>query len=174
MRQCAIFWTKNNVRRTRNGRHQKQTESSMGSIPQVQTRAHFESISPLPQTTLVQHGNHANVDISKWDVDLITKTRKNDQDRTTKDASPHRPDKEKIHIEEQKKEAPEATAKETGKQKEKNAIARLMKKLMKVRSNKDQDSGVSFQEDNDEETDNTEKKNGLNTSREVPWRQKKT
>ena len=68
----------------------------MDSIPQVQTRAHFESISLEPQTTLVQHGNHANVDICKWDLDVITKTREHDQDRTTEDASSHRTDEKKI------------------------------------------------------------------------------
>ena len=41
----------------------------------------------MSQTTLGQHGNHANVNIRKWNVYVITSTRKNDQGRITKDAS---------------------------------------------------------------------------------------
>ena len=44
---------KNNLQGARNGRNQKQTESSMGSIPQVSPRTHFERISSVPQTKLV-------------------------------------------------------------------------------------------------------------------------
>ena len=38
-----------------NSRSQKQTKSSMGSIPQISPRMYFEGISPVPQITLFQH-----------------------------------------------------------------------------------------------------------------------
>ena len=54
---------------------------------------------PMPQITLVQHGDHADIDQRKWNVDIVSDTRKNDQDRAAKDASPHRPDEKTIQNE---------------------------------------------------------------------------
>ena len=53
----------------------------------------------MPQITLVQHGDHADTDLRKWNVDIVSDTLKNDQDRATKDASLHRPDKKTTQIE---------------------------------------------------------------------------
>ena len=39
----------------------------MGSIPQIQTRTHLERLSLMPQTTLVQHGDHADDDIRSFE-----------------------------------------------------------------------------------------------------------
>ena len=48
----------------------------------------------MPQTTLVQHGDHTDDDLRKRNMDIVSDTRKDDEDRTTKDASLHRPDKD--------------------------------------------------------------------------------
>ena len=113
----------------------------------------------MPQTTSLQHGHHANIDIRKWNVDVIKKkkTRKNDQDRTTKDASPHCTNKKKIHI---KKRSSRQTAEETKKYEEeekKCATDKETEEGSDQNSDKDQDSDVSFQEDIDEAIDTTEK-----------------
>ena len=59
-----------------NSRSQKQTKSSMGSIPQISQRIYFESISPVPQITLFQHGDHADGDLRKWNVDTVFRNMK--------------------------------------------------------------------------------------------------
>ena len=73
-RQCAISWTENHVRGSRNRRNQKQIEGSVGSVPQVSTRTYLESLPTMSQTTSFQHGDHTNNDIRKWNVDIIKKT----------------------------------------------------------------------------------------------------
>ena len=131
----------------------------MGSIPQVSAGTHLESLPPMSQTTLVQHGDHADDDLRKWNVDIIWSTWKNDQDRTTKDASPHRPDEKTIENEKHEGNKGEVYKR----------IRKGGRKLLSLRddeetgegseqsSNEDQDSDVSFQEDNDEEVDKSEK-----------------
>ena len=121
----------------------KQTEGSVGSVPQVWTRIDLERLPTMPQTTSFQHDHHAKIDLRKWNVDVITETRKNDQDRATKDASPRCTNKKKIQI---KKRSSEQNSgdKETEEGSDQN-------------SDKDQDSDVSFQEDIDEALDTTEK-----------------
>ena len=73
-RKCTISWSKNYIRRTRNGRNQEQTESGMGSIPQIPTGTYFKNISPMPKITLVQHGDHADNDLRKWNVNIVLGT----------------------------------------------------------------------------------------------------
>ena len=46
----------------------------MGSIPQVPTGPYFKNISLLPQITLAQHGDHADDDLRKWNVDIVSDT----------------------------------------------------------------------------------------------------
>ena len=59
-----------------NSRSQKQTKSSMGSIPQISPRMYFEGISPVPQITLFQHGDHADGDLHKWNVGTVCRNMK--------------------------------------------------------------------------------------------------
>ena len=54
----------------------------------------------MPQITSFQHGDHTDDDLCKRNVDIVSDTRKDDQDRTTKDASPHRSNEKKIQSEE--------------------------------------------------------------------------
>ena len=53
-KECARYVGQKLHSRNGNGRSQDQTESGIGSIPQIPTRAYLESISPMPQITLVQ------------------------------------------------------------------------------------------------------------------------
>ena len=73
-RRCTVLWTKNNVRETRDSRNKEQTESGMGIIPQVSTGTHLESLPPMLQITLVQHGDHADNDLRKRNVDIVPDT----------------------------------------------------------------------------------------------------
>ena len=52
----------------------KQTESSVGSVPQISSRIYLERLPTMPQITSFQYGHHANIDIRKWLVDIIAKT----------------------------------------------------------------------------------------------------
>ena len=129
----------------------------MGGVPQISTRTHFESISIMPQTALVQHGHHANNDLCKWNVDTVSEASQNDQDCTTKDASPYRPNKETIQNGKKEKVT---SMKEAEKQREKESFCATDEETAEgseQSSNKDQDSDVSFQEDEDEEIDECEK-----------------
>ena len=49
--QREIPWSEDYVRRSRNGRNQKKTESSLGSVPQISSRTDVKRLSPLPQTS---------------------------------------------------------------------------------------------------------------------------
>ena len=46
-------------------------KATLGIIPQISTGTHLERLPSVSQTTLVQHGDHANDDIRKWDVDVV-------------------------------------------------------------------------------------------------------
>ena len=87
---------KNHVRRSGNSRNQKQTEGSVGSVPQVSSGIDFERLPIMPQTTSFQHGGHADIDFRRWNVDTHAETRKDDEDCATKNASPHSTDEKKI------------------------------------------------------------------------------
>ena len=113
----------------------------------------------MSQTTSIRHGVHANTDIRKWHVDIITKTRKNVQDHATENATPHRTNKEKIQIKKQE-EAADETEDETKKHEEeekKRVTDKETEEGSNHNSNNDQDSDVSFPEGNDEAIDTTEK-----------------
>ena len=43
----------------------KQSESSVGSVPQISSRAYFVRLPAMPQTTFLQYGHHTNIDICK-------------------------------------------------------------------------------------------------------------
>ena len=61
-----------------NSRNQKQTEGSVGSVPQVPSGIDLERLPIMPQTTSFQHGGHADIDLRKWNVDTHAETRKDD------------------------------------------------------------------------------------------------
>ena len=75
---------------------QKQTEGSVGSVPQVSTGADFKRISIVSQTSPFQHGHHSYDDLCKWHMDSHEEARKIDQNSATKDASPHITDEKKV------------------------------------------------------------------------------
>ena len=80
----------------RNGRNQKQIESSVGSVPQILPRVDIEGLSPLPQTSPFQHGGNTDDDLCQQHVDINAETREDDQDRAAKDASPDCTDETKV------------------------------------------------------------------------------
>ena len=129
----------------------------MGSVPQISSGTYFKRLSIVPQTSSFWYGHHANLDLCKWHVDTIAKTRKNDQDHATKDASPYHTDKKKIQVEkrcsEQKKEGTDKHADEESK----HPTDKETEEGSDQGSNKDQDSDVSFQDEIDEAIDSTEK-----------------
>ena len=133
-------------------------KNSVGSVPQISPRTDHERLPTVPQTTSVQHGHHANADIRKWNVDVITKTRKDYQDRATKDASPHCTKKKKIQIDKQKRNTRwDSGGDEKYEEEKKCATDKETEEGSDQNSDKDQDSDVSFQEEIDEEIDATEK-----------------
>ena len=67
--QREIPWAEDHVRRTGNRGNQKQTESSVGSVPQISPGIDVERLPPLPQTSPVQHVNNTDDDIRQWYVD---------------------------------------------------------------------------------------------------------
>ena len=90
----------------------------------------------------------------------LSQTRKNDQDRTTKDASPHRPDEKKIQNEREKGNKREDHER-NGKTKENDSLCDTDEETgegSEQNSNKDQDSDVSFQDDEDEDIDKCDMK----------------
>ena len=110
----------------------------------------------MPQTSSFQYGQHANIDIRKWNVDVITKTRKNDQDRATKDDSPYRTDAKEIQIKKKKQRTKQRRRRNSTKKKN-CATDKETEEGSDQNSDKDQDIHVSFQEDIDEAIDTTEK-----------------
>ena len=60
---------------------------------ETEAGTYLKRLSIVPQTSSVRYGHHANIDLRKWNVDTIEKTRQNDQDCTTKNVSPYRTDK---------------------------------------------------------------------------------
>ena len=81
-----------------------QTESSVGSVPQISPGVDIERLSPLSQTSLFQHGGNTDDDLCQQHVDIDAETRKDDQDRATKDASPDCTDEKKIQNEKSESE----------------------------------------------------------------------
>ena len=50
------------------------------------------SEEPFENLPVLHDIPEADTDLRKWNVDIVSDTWKNDEDRTTEDASPHRPD----------------------------------------------------------------------------------
>ena len=69
---------------------------------QIQTRADVKIVLLTTQTPLIQHDDHANAELRLWHFGIIEGTRKNDAIGSTKNASPHRPEREntkrKLHL----------------------------------------------------------------------------
>ena len=84
------FWAQGN------DRNQEQTEDSMDSVSQVQTRAYIKILPRMPQIAIVQYGGNANFDIRLWNMDTHERARKDDQISAKNGAPPRRPNKEKI------------------------------------------------------------------------------
>ena len=59
--------------------------------------------SPMPQITLVQHGDHADIDIREWNMDINKDARKDDQICSTNNSSPHRPNERTIQNEDEER-----------------------------------------------------------------------
>ena len=70
---------------------QKSNQSRLGIA--IQTRADIKIVLPAAQTSLIQHGDHADAELRLWHLDTINGTRKNDTIDSTQNASPHRSNK---------------------------------------------------------------------------------
>ena len=114
----------------------------------------------MPQTASFQHGHHANIDIRKWHLDIIAKTRKNDQDCATKDASPHYTNKKKIQIKKRDSGQHGGGDEKVRRRRKKCATDKETEEGSDQNSDKDQDSDVSFQKDIDGAIDTTEQEEG--------------
>ena len=107
--------------------------------------------------------DHADVDLCRRNMDIVSDTREDDQDDTTKDASPHSPNEETLQKEEGKGNRREVRERSRKNKKTTTLLVRPMRKTgegSEQNSNKDQNINVSFQEDEDEEIDKCEKKSG--------------
>ena len=109
----------------------KQAESSVSSVPHISSRIDLKRQPIMPQTPSFRYGHHANIDLCKWNVDIITKTRKNDQDHATKDASPTVQAK-RIYKSNNKKEAVGETAEDKKKYEGEEQSARVTEKLKRA------------------------------------------
>ena len=61
----------------------QKTEGGVGSVPKILPRTNLEKLPSVSQTTSFQHDHHADNDLRKWHMDVITKARKDDQDSAT-------------------------------------------------------------------------------------------
>ena len=114
----------------------------MDSIPQIPTRTHIKSLALLSQIALVQHGDHADIDLRKRNMDIVSGTRKNDQDCIKKDASPHCPHEETVRNKENK-ETKDKSMENEEKQMENDCLCVTDEETgesSEQSSNKDQDS----------------------------------
>ena len=134
----------------------KQADSSVGSVPQIPSRAYLERLPIVPQTSPLRNGHHAYIDLRQWNMGINTKTWKDDQDCATKDASPYRTDKRKYKSKKDVAKNMEEEIKNQADQESKGATDKETEKGSDHNSNTDQDSDVSFQEDAEEEIDSTE------------------
>ena len=49
-------------------------KAAWAAFHQISSTVDIEKLPPLPQTPSVRYGHHANIDLRKWNVDIITKT----------------------------------------------------------------------------------------------------
>ena len=104
------------------------------------------------QIAIVQHGDHANIDVREWNLDIIRSAPKNDQISATEHASTRCPDEEALQSEDKKKKR-----KKTREEEDLQCVAdEETEEGSKQSSNCDQDSDISFHEDTDEEIDKGE------------------
>ena len=90
---------KHYISATGNSRDQKSNHNRLGIVLQIQTRVDIKIVLSTTQTPLVQRGDHVDAELRFWHLDTIKGTRKNDTIDSTQNASPHRPNKEKIQTE---------------------------------------------------------------------------
>ena len=115
----------------------------MGSVPQISTRADIERLSPLSQTSPFQHGGNTNDDLRQSHVDIDAKTREDDQDRATKDASPDCTDETQIQNEKSESEQKKEEGTEKGNEEDKDELTdKDTEEGSDQNLNKDQDSDV--------------------------------
>ena len=94
---------KSNVQRAGNGRNQEQTQISMGGVRQISPGTHLKIVPLMLQIAIVQHGDHANIDVREWNLDTVISARKNDQISATKNAWPPCPDEETLQSEDKER-----------------------------------------------------------------------
>ena len=87
---------KNYISATGNSRDQKPSQSGLGILQQIQTRADIKIELPTSRTPLIQHGDHADAELCPWNLETIERTRENDTITSTQNASTCRPNKVKI------------------------------------------------------------------------------
>ena len=92
-------WTKITFQQPEKSRDQKSNQSGLDIFLQIQTRAHIKILLLTTQTPLIQRCDHADAELRLWHLDTIQGTWKNDTIDSTQNASPHRPNKEKIQKE---------------------------------------------------------------------------
>ena len=95
-RKREIFGPENLVPPTRDIGNQEQDQSSMGDIPQIQTRTDIKKLHA--QTSYAPFRRHIIFDylLRSRNMDTEQRTRKNDSIDATQDATTHHPDEKKI------------------------------------------------------------------------------
>ena len=154
MRKCEISWTNNYVSATGNSSDQKSNQSRLGFVQQIQTRAGVKTVLPTAQTTLVQHGDHADAELCLWYLDTTEGTRNIDTIDSTKNASPLVQTKRKY----KKEKLRPAKNENDGEDEKANHRSSDDETAESNSSNTDcdQDSDVYFMTDTDEEIDTAE------------------
>ena len=95
-RKLEIFGPENLVPQTRDIGNQEQDQSSMGDLPQIQTRTDIKKIHA--QTSFSPFRCHSFSDslLCSKNMDTKQRTRKNDSIDATQDATTYNPDEKKI------------------------------------------------------------------------------
>ena len=113
----------------------------------------------MSQVTTVQQGDHTDDDLCKWDMDIVSKTRQMIK-TAQRDILRFIVQTKRNYKMKSKKETKETSTKRKGKQEDIDYHCATDEETgggSEQSSNKDQDSDVSFQEDQEEENDKGEK-----------------
>ena len=126
----------------------------MTAFQKIPRKTRLKIVPSMLQVAPIQHSDHANVDLHEWNLDTIESARKNDQVIATKKSyaslSKRREDTKRRQRKKSKR-------KKKPKENELNCVTdEETEEGSKQSLNCDQDSDVSFQEENDEEIDRVE------------------
>ena len=155
-RKRDIFGSENLVPPTRDTGNQEQDQSSLGDIPQIQTRIDIKKIHAQTPSSPLRRHSFSDSMLRSRNMDTEQRTRKNDSIDATQDATTHHPDEKKNTRKlKSKLLSPEMRKELLTRLK----IAALMMKAVMVRAQNLKmmwDSGVTFVEDSEKDIDTIE------------------